>query len=130
MGTHHWKTKILNSHITALNRQVTETTIISNEGLGSLLNSKNEFGANNLPELVLLHGTRVEGATKRRRQANANESEQPATNIKKQPSSKRRKFAHSEEPDDSSGSLILQTSKEELPTDTEGVELESGNHQP
>ena len=42
----HWKTKILSSHRTALNRQVTEATIISNEGVDSLLNSKNEFGAN------------------------------------------------------------------------------------
>ena len=60
MRTTDWTTKILSSHRTALNRQVTEAMIISNEGLDILLNSKNEFGANNLPELVLQHGTRVE----------------------------------------------------------------------
>ena len=65
MKTTHWKTKILSSHRTALNRQVTEATIISNEGLDVLLNSKNEFGANNLPELVLQHCTRIDGAAKR-----------------------------------------------------------------
>ena len=56
--------KILSSQRTALNRQVTEATIISNERV----NTKIEFGANNLPEFVLQHGTRVEGAAKKRRQ--------------------------------------------------------------
>ena len=40
----HWKTKILSSHITALNRQETEASLMSNEGVDALLNSKNDFG--------------------------------------------------------------------------------------
>lgn len=104
MRTSDWKTKILSSHRTALNRQVTEATIISNEGLDSLLNLKNEFGTNNLPELVLQHGTRVEGAAKRRNQQ-LNET------IQAQPKSKRRKVDQPEvkdhQPNQSNPSLPI-----------------------
>ena len=40
---------------------MTEAVRISNEGLDSLLNSKNEFGSNNLIELTTNQGDRVAG---------------------------------------------------------------------
>ena len=41
---------------------------ISNEGVDNLLNSKMEFGANNLTEITVKQGFNVVGAIKRRRE--------------------------------------------------------------
>ena len=54
-----WIAKITAKHKGALNRQVTEGIRITNEGVENLLNSKNEFGANNLTEVVLRHGNKI-----------------------------------------------------------------------
>ena len=54
-----WETKILSSHRTSLSRQTKEAYLISRAGVDSLLNSKNEYGANNLTELILKHGNEV-----------------------------------------------------------------------
>ena len=110
MKTSDWKTRITSSHITALNRQITEATIISNEGVDSLLNSKNEFGANNLPELVLQHGTRIEGAAKRRRQAQGNSDDHPSNDSNQpqnnQPMRKGRKMSE-QLPEESSSQIYI-----------------------
>ena len=130
MRSCHWKTKILSSHRTALNRQITEATIISNEGVDRLLNSKNEFGANNLPELVLQHGTRVEGAAKRRRNLEPEQQQQKdCQTTKQQPGRKKQRMSPANEETTTTTSpslLILPTqtlqglAREELTTDTEG----------
>ena len=59
-----WKVTITSSHRTALGRQVTEAVRISNEGLDSLLNSKNEFGANALSEVAVKQGNYLLGGGK------------------------------------------------------------------
>ena len=66
MRTDHWQTKVISRHRVALNRQVTEGVKIINEGVSNLLNSKNEFGANNLTELVMQNGHKIAGANKRK----------------------------------------------------------------
>ena len=72
-----WKISIDSSHVTPLNRQVTEAVRISRASPDILLNSKNEFGANNLPELELRYGTRVgNGGLKRKRREEEKEEEQ------------------------------------------------------
>ena len=72
-----WKISIDSSHVTPLNRQVTEAVRISRASPDILLNSKNEFGANNLPELELRYGTRVgNGGLKRKRREEEEEEEQ------------------------------------------------------
>ena len=64
-----WRVTLTSTHRGALNRQVTEAVKISNEGLGSLLNSKHEFGSNNLSELAVRKGNvMVGGEIKRKRQ--------------------------------------------------------------
>ena len=67
MTVRDWETKIISSHRTALNRQVTEATVISNEGVGSLLNSKNEYGANNLAEMVIKVGNYIPVLVRKRK---------------------------------------------------------------
>ena len=62
-----WRITITSSHRGALNRQVTEAVHISEEGVGNLLNSKMEFGANNISEVAIKKGHAVVGAAKRRR---------------------------------------------------------------
>ena len=59
---------VVSSHRGALSRQVTEAVSISNEGVDNLLNSKMEFGANNLTEITIKQGFNVVGAIKRRRE--------------------------------------------------------------
>ena len=57
MTADDWKSKIVSSHWTTLNRQVTEVILIqeiNNEV--NLLNSKNKFGANTLGELAITRG--------------------------------------------------------------------------
>ena len=70
MTTKNWNFKILSSHQTPLDRQVTEAVKIARVGTGTLLNAKNEFGCNNLPELQLqygnLRGTSGDFASKRK----------------------------------------------------------------
>ena len=62
-----WGSKVVSSHRGALSRQVTEGVRISSEGLDSLLNSKNEFGANNLSELVVCVGNQTLLTVEKRR---------------------------------------------------------------
>ena len=57
-----WEIKLTSSHRGALSRQVPEAHRISKEGLGSLLNKKNEYGANNLTEMAVVKGDFVVGA--------------------------------------------------------------------
>ena len=70
MKTYDWDIKIVSTHKSALNRQITEAIRISRVKKEELLNSKNEFGANNVPEIQLKYGTKVgPGGTKRKRAA-------------------------------------------------------------
>ena len=71
-----WRISITSSHRGALNRQVTEAVSISNEGVSNLLNSKMEFGANNLTELTIKKGNDVVGAFKRRRKEEEEQQKQ------------------------------------------------------
>ena len=66
MRTDHWEPKVISRHRGALNRQVTEGVKIINEGVSNLLNSKNEFGANNLTELIMKNGHAIVGENKRK----------------------------------------------------------------
>ena len=68
MGVADWKSSILSSHFTALSRQVTEAVLISEKGGGggggdgrpvNHLNSKQEFGANLILEMVIMRGDQV-----------------------------------------------------------------------
>ena len=68
-----WIVKITSTHRGALNRQVTEGIRISNGGVENLLNSKNEFGANNFTEILLTHGHRILGDNKYRKRTRAEE---------------------------------------------------------
>ena len=61
MKVEDWKVTLTSSHRGALGRQVKEDVRISNEGLDSLLNSKNEFGANNLIEVGVSKGNYLIG---------------------------------------------------------------------
>ena len=71
-----WRVTLTSPHRGALNRQVTEAVKISNEGLGSLLNSKHEFGSNNLSELAVKKGNTLVGEAKRKRQEEGNSEEE------------------------------------------------------
>ena len=62
-----WKVTLTSTHRGALNRQVTEAVTISNEGLSNLLNSKMEFGANNLSEIGVKKGHFLVGEKRKRR---------------------------------------------------------------
>ena len=53
LKTATWEVKITSSHKSALERQIMEAMGISKVGTGSLLNSKNKFGSNNIPEIAL-----------------------------------------------------------------------------
>ena len=68
-----WIARITSTHRGALNRQVTEGIRISNEGVENLLNSKNEFGANNFTEIILAHGHRILGGNKYRKRSRTEE---------------------------------------------------------
>ena len=84
-----WEVTLTSSHKGALSRQVTEACRISSEGLGSLLNKKNEFGANNLTEMGVVKGDFVMGETKRKRGEDAAVNDNPgmaATHQPKEPS--------------------------------------------
>ena len=59
MTTSNWKVEVTSSHKTALSRQMTEAVRISREPKDNILNSKNEFGANTLPEIALKYGSLV-----------------------------------------------------------------------
>ena len=79
MVVSNWKISIDSSHVTPLNRQVTEAVKISRASPDILLNSKNEFGANNLPELELRYGTKVgNGGVKRKRRDEEEEEQEEA----------------------------------------------------
>ena len=51
--------EIKSSHRSPLNRQITEAVRIAREPNTNILNSKNEYGANNLAEICLKYGTKV-----------------------------------------------------------------------
>ena len=59
MKTGDWKVEITSSHRSPLERQITEAVRIAKEPKDNILNSKNEFGANNLPEICLKFGNKV-----------------------------------------------------------------------
>lgn len=61
-----WEVTLTSSHRGALSRQVTEACRISSEGLGSLLNKKNEYGGNALTEMAVVKGDFVVGEGKRK----------------------------------------------------------------
>ena len=73
LGNNDWIAKITSTHRGALNRQVTEGIRISNEGVENLLNSKNEFGANNFTEIILTHGHKILGDNKHRKRGRVEE---------------------------------------------------------
>ena len=68
-----WKSSVVSTHLTALNRQVTEAVHISNGGENKrrrevrLLNSKQEFGANVLLEVVVMRGDQILGQRNQKR---------------------------------------------------------------
>ena len=70
-----WCIKVTATHQTSLNRQMTEAVRISREPSQNLLNSKLEFSANNLPELMLKYGGTVIGDGGQKRKRGANETE-------------------------------------------------------
>ena len=51
-----YKVEVISSHKSPLSRQISEAVRISREPKSNLLNSKQEFGANNLPEIALKYG--------------------------------------------------------------------------
>ena len=56
MSTSNWKVEVTSSHKSPLSRQISEAVRISREPKSNLLNSKQEFGANNLAEIALQYG--------------------------------------------------------------------------
>ena len=73
MRTSDWKIKITSSHTSALSRPVAEAVRISREPKSSILNSKQEFGCHNIPELEVRYGAKVcNGGMKRKRKEDAN----------------------------------------------------------
>ena len=83
MKTYNWEIKIVSSHTSPLNRQVTEAMRISRENKADILNSKNEFGANNLAEIEVRYGSKI-----------------ATNNSKSKPAGKKRKRAQEESPDE------------------------------
>ena len=86
-----WRITLTSTHRGALNRQVTEAVKISNEGLGSLLNSKNEFGSNNLSEIAVRKGNyMVGGEPKRKREEEEEVKKEEQTTTKEEEPQERR----------------------------------------
>ena len=84
MTADDWKSRIVSSHRTALNRQVTEAILIqeiNNEV--NLLNSKNEFGANTLGELAITRGGQLVQGNKSSINSSSSSSNSSRTNGKK-----------------------------------------------
>ena len=79
LQSEHWKVTLTSSHHSALNRQVTEAVTISGEGLHNLLNSKQEFGANNLTEIGVKRGVFLAGDRGKRKEREGEEREKVAT---------------------------------------------------
>ena len=59
LKTEDWKIKITSAHRTPLSRQLTEAVRIQRENSGNLLNSKLEFGANNLATIELSYDSKI-----------------------------------------------------------------------
>ena len=78
------------THRGALNRQVTEAVKISNEGLGSLLNSKNEFGSNNLSEIAVRKGNYMVGGEPKRKREEGEEEKKEEQTVKEEGIQERR----------------------------------------
>ena len=75
-----WEVTLTSSHRGALSRQVTEACRISNEGIGNLLNRKNEYGANNMTEMAVVKGDFMVGeAAKRKREVEITGQDTPPT---------------------------------------------------
>ena len=68
LKTTDWKIKVVSSHVSPLSRQVTEAVRISREFPTNILNSKNEFSANNIAELEVRYGNKVAGVKRKRRE--------------------------------------------------------------
>ena len=78
MKTYDWEIKLVSSHKSALNRQVTEATRISREKKADLFNSKQEFGSNNLAEIELKYGNKwvnSQGGSRKRKRRDEDEDE-------------------------------------------------------
>lgn len=68
MVVEDWRSAISSTHTKALNRQVTEAVMIKRRKKGvKLLNSKHEFGANLLMEIVIMRGDHILGMRKLKR---------------------------------------------------------------
>ena len=75
-----WKSKIISSHRTALNRQVTEAILIQEiDNEVNLLNSKNEFGANTLGELAITKGGQLVQGNNNKNKINSSSSSSSST---------------------------------------------------
>ena len=126
MKTGNWEFKITSSHRTPLSRQVTEAVRISREPTSNLLNSKNEFGCNNLPELEIKYGNKVLGQGGKKRRRPDDEEEDLSTSTEPpQPQ-------QAEEDDTSllptsTQALQSQEQEEGLPTDTQEVDQQLGS---
>ena len=82
MKVEDWRSKITSTHLTALNRQVTEAVLISRGKEGTkLLNNKQEFGANLLLEVVVMRGDQVLGNRNEKRKRGGQE-EAKSENVK------------------------------------------------
>ena len=92
MTTDDWSFKVVSSHNTPLDRQVTEAVKIARRGTANLLNSKNEFGCNNLPELRIQYGNQ-RGATGPL-DAGPATKRKPRTKDPSESRGKRRKLSH------------------------------------
>ena len=74
-----WETKILSSHKTSLARQTKKAFLISREEVENLLNSKNEYGANNISELIIKHGNEIVGEKRREKRKRIPEQDRDET---------------------------------------------------
>ena len=85
-----WRSSILSTHTKALNRQVTEAVLISGGGERErgggrpvrLLNSKQEFGANLMLEVVVMRGGEVLGQRNNKRRRGGQLREEDVTPIR------------------------------------------------
>ena len=68
MKMEDWKSSITSSHRTALGRQVTEAmSIAKGHSNVVLLNSKHEFGANSINEIIVMRGGQILGNRNQKR---------------------------------------------------------------
>ena len=116
-----WRSSILSTHTKALNRQVTEAVLISGGGERErgggrpvrLLNSKQEFGANLMLEVVVMRGGEVLGQrnNKRRRGGQLREEDVTPIRVEEEGSSGRLQGTEQEEEGRPPGPTIAPPSK-------------------